>query len=55
MLDDAGRIVRIVEVVEALGEESDAFELFPEDGTPARVRLERCLEFARPAAAGLEE
>ncbi|MBC7346670.1 MAG: hypothetical protein H5U00_04330 [Clostridia bacterium] len=55
MLDDQGRVARVVEVVEVLGEEIDAFELFPDDGRPVRVRLGRCLEFARPDVAGLEE
>lgn len=49
-LDNLGRVVRIVEVVEVLRGETDAFELFPEGGRPVRVRLGRCLEFAKPGA-----
>jgi len=47
VLDDRGRIARIVEVVEVCGDEADAFELFPCDGRPVRVKLKQCLEFAR--------
>lgn len=55
VLDDRGRVARVIEVVEVQGEEIDAFELFPDDGRPVKVRLDRCLEFARPDVAGLEE
>lgn len=47
VLDDLGRVARVVEVVEVQGDEADAFELFPCDGKPARVKLKQCLEFAR--------
>lgn len=54
VLDHRGRVARVVEVVEVCGEEIDAFELFPGDGRPVRVRIDRCLEFARPKG-GAEE
>lgn len=53
-LDDEGRVVKVVEVVKVSGDEADAFELFPEDGEPARVGLDRCLRFVRPERRGTQ-
>jgi len=51
VLDDTGRAIKVVEVVEVREEQVEGFELFPEDGKPVKTRLNRCLKFARPGEA----
>lgn len=42
----------VIEVVIAGETEIDGFMLFPDDGPPVRVPVERCLPFVKPDKEG---